>query len=58
MSSGDKLRFLGGGLSLVPKRSVVAPTLVEVYISGSGQCFLVDEGELCMKRKINWRHNR
>ena len=45
MSSGDKFRFMGRGLSLVPKRRVVAPTLFEVYISGSGQCFLVDEGE-------------
>lgn len=43
MSCGDKFR--GRGLSFVAKRSVVAPTLFEVYISGSGQCFLVDEGE-------------
>lgn len=45
MSSGDKLRFMGRGLSLVPKRRVVAPTLFEVYICGPGQCLPVGGGE-------------
>ena len=42
MSSGDRFRLMGRGLSLVPKRR---PTLFGVYIFGSGQCFLVDKGE-------------
>lgn len=42
MSSGERVSLMGRVLILVAKRR---PTLFEVYISGSGQCFLVDEGE-------------
>jgi hypothetical protein len=54
MSSGDRFRLMGRGLSLMPKRR---PTLFEVYISDPGQCVLGDDSEVWvfMERK---RHNR